>query len=318
MIRRWCCALALLPVLARAELVDRVAAIVNNDIITLSQVQDRARQELVALPPESDAEKANAARKAAMGKALDGLIGETLMAAQIKDQGVDVTESELEMSVESVKKAQNFTSEQFAQEIVRAGYTNESYRKFLRAHLARMKLLNLKVRSKVKISNEDLRAEYAKYARDESLDFEVHARHILVTVPPNATPEQVAALRAKAAALATEARKPGTDFADLARKSSDGPSAQSGGDLGFFRRGVMQAEFERAAFALAPGQVSDPLRTKFGWHVIKLVEKRSIGVPSFDEMKDQLREKMTNAQLDHYSEEYVKELRDAAAVDVKL
>src|SRR6185295_7575117 len=103
----------------------------------------------------------------------------------------------------------------------------------------------------------------------ESEDAEVHARHLLVQVSPKATPEQVEAARVKAVGLAAEARKSGVDFVELAKKKSEGPSASDGGDLGFFRRGVMVPEFERAAFGLPVGGISDPIRTKFGWHVIK-------------------------------------------------
>src|SRR6185295_16008606 len=135
----------------------------------------------------------------------------------------------------------------------------------MKKHLARLKLINLKVRSKVKVSDEDIKAEYSKVAKMDSEDAEVHARHLLVQVSPKATADQVEAARKKAASLADEARKPGVDFIELAKKKSEGPSAADGGDLGFFRRGVMVPEFERAAFSLPIGGISDPIRTKFGW-----------------------------------------------------
>ncbi len=146
----------------------------------------------------------------------------------------------------------------------------------------------------------------------------MHARHILVQVAPKATPEQVEAARLKALALANEARKPGVDFAALAKKKSEGPSAADGGDLGFFRRGVMVAEFEKAAFALPVGGVSDPVRTKFGWHVLKVEERRAVPPKPFEEVKEQLREKMLRAQLEKYTDQYVQELRAAGDGAVKL
>jgi peptidyl-prolyl cis-trans isomerase SurA len=193
-----------------------------------------------------------------------------------------------------------------------------AYRIFMRKHLSRLKLINLKVRSKVKISDEDLKAEYAKVARDETLDAEVHARHLLVQVQPKATPEQVEAARLKAVALMGEAKKAGVDFAELAKKKSEGPSASDGGDLGFFRRGVMVAEFEKAAFGLPVGGISEPIRTKFGWHVVKVEERRAVAPRPFEEVKEQLRDKLLRGQLERYTEQYVKELRAGAVVDVKL
>ena len=183
---------------------------------------------------------------------------------------------------------------------------------------ARRKLVAQQVRPKVKISDEDVKAEYARWSKSESSDPEVHARHILVQVAPNAPADAVEKARQKALALAAEARKPGVDFAGLAKQKSEGPSASDGGDLGFFRRGVMVPEFDKVAFKLKVGEVGDPIRTKFGWHVIKVEEQRSVGVKSFDEMKDELRDRMLMGQLEKYTEDYVQELKQGAAVEIKL
>jgi len=304
-------------VTARAELVDRVAAVVNNDIITLSEVEARAAPELAKLRSEPPDKRADL-REQIMKRGVDILIGEKLMEAQVRELNIEVTDQEIELGVEDVKKQNNITSEQFEQLLAQEGYTMSTYRSFMRKHMARMKLVNLKVRSKVKISDDDIKAEYAKWARDEAQDFEIHARHILVQVNSKATPEQVEAARVKAAALAAEARKPGVDFAELAKKKSEGPSAADGGDLGFFRRGVMVGEFERVAYATPVGQVADPVRTKFGWHVIFIEERRALAAPPFDEVKEQLREKMLRGQLERYTEQYVQELRAGALVEVKL
>lgn len=310
------CALLALPV--RAELVDRVAAVVNNDLIPLSEVEARAAPELQRLHAEPDGKRRGELRAQIVQKALDALIGEKLMEAQIKEFNLEVTESEIDLAIEDVKRQNNIDGAQFETLLGQEGYSLATYRSFMKKHLARLKLVNLKVRSRVKISDEDLKAEYAKQSRDESEDAEVHARHVLVQVPQKPTAEQVEAARQKALALAEEARKPGVDFAELAKKKSEGPSASDGGDLGFFRRGVMVAEFEKVAFTLKVGGVSDPVRTKFGWHVLKVEEKRSVPPRPFDEVKEQLREKMLRGQLEKYTEQYVKELRGAAVVEVKI
>jgi peptidyl-prolyl cis-trans isomerase C len=144
----------------------------------------------------------------------------------------------------------------------------------------------------------------AKAAYDEQIaklspEPEVRARHILVKTEQEAK-DLVKQL------------KGGADFTELAKKSSDGPSAQTGGDLGYFSRGQMVKAFEDVAFALKPGQIADPVQTEFGWHVIKVEDKRNRPVPSFDEVKDQLIASLVQNQL----KTVVQGLRTSAKVEI--
>jgi len=294
-----------------------VAAVVNNEVITLSEVEQRALPFLARAEVKDPKERASV-RQQLIRQSLDQLVGEKLMEQQLRDKNMDVTDQELDLTVEAVKEEQRLSSDQLEQALREQGYTMSSYREMLRKTLARRKLVAQQIRPKVKISDEDLLAEYNRWAKSESSDPEVHARHILVQVPAGASGADVEKARQKAGALAQEARKAGVDFAELARKKSEGPSAADGGDLGFFRRGVMVPEFDQVAFKLQEGQVGEPVRTKFGWHVIKVEERRAVGVKSFDEMKDELRDKILLSQMEKYTEDYVRELRQAAAVEIKL
>jgi len=301
-----------------AELVDRVAAVVNTDIIAQSEVEARAAPELMRLRGEPDAAKRTELRGVLIKRVLDGLIGEKLMDAQVRELNIDITEAEVDLGVDDVKRQNNVDGAQFDQLLAQEGYTLPAFRAFMKKHLSKLKLVNLKVRSKVKVTDEDLKAEYAKVSRDEQQDFEVRARHILVQVAPKATPEQAEQARLKAVSLMTVAKKPAADFAALAKAKSEGPSASDGGDLGFFKRGVMVAEFDKVAFGLPIDGISDPVRTKFGWHVIKVEERRAMAAKPFEELRDVLRDRLTRLQLEKYTEQYVQELRAAATIDIKL
>jgi peptidyl-prolyl cis-trans isomerase C len=127
---------------------------------------------------------------------------------------------------------------------------------------------------------------------------EVHARHILVETEDEAK------------AVADELKK-GADFADLAKKKSKDPGASDGGDLGFFTKEQMVPEFSSVAFALEPGKISDPVKSQFGWHIIKVEEKRNRKAPEFEQVKGQIETYVTRkAQA-----EYVAKLREAAKVE---
>ncbi len=308
------------PAVARAELVDRVAAVVNKDIIALSEVEKRAAPELERLTGTTRDPKERAElRTRVMKQALDVLIGEKLMEAEVKELGLGVADSELEAAMADVRRQNNIAdAAQFEQLLEREGFTLAAYKDFLRKQMERMKLVQFKVTPKVKVSEEDLKAAYTQYSRLEGEDAEVHARHILVQLDPKATPEQVEAARKKALALAEEARKPGVDFAKLAKEKSEGSSREDGGDLGFFRRGVMVPAFERIAFNLKEGEVSEPVRTQFGWHVLKVEERRAVDVVPYEQVKAELEGKLKLQKTEKFVEQYVQELRQKASVEVKM
>lgn len=149
------------------------------------------------------------------------------------------------------------------------------------------------------VTEAQARAAYDEQVGKLKPEPEVHARHILVKTEEEAK-DLVKQLRA------------GADFNELAKKSSDGGSAHSGGDLGYFSRGQMVKSFEDAAFALEPGQISDPIKSEFGWHVIKVEDKRNRPAPSFEEVKDQISASLVQAQL----KDTVQKLRSSAKVEV--
>ncbi|RKG73324.1 peptidylprolyl isomerase [Corallococcus exercitus] len=304
---------------ARAELVDKVAAVVNRDVIPLSEVQQRAAPELQRVNSEIDPHKRAEARAQLMKTALDTLIGEKLMEAEVAQLGITTTEAEVDELVQDVLKQNNVSDiTQFEQLLKNEGFTLASYKDMLRKRVVRDKLLRMKVGPKVKVTEEDLKAAYTQYTRLEGEDVEVHARHILVQVDAKATPEQVAAAKQKAEGIAQEARRPGMDFAALARARSEGPSAADGGDLGYFKRGVMVPAFEKAAFNLKEGEVSEPIRTNFGWHILKVEERRNVSVASYEEMKPKLESKLLNEKTEKFLDQYVQELRSKANVEVKM
>lgn len=297
------------------EVVDRVAALVNDDVVTLVEVQQRAG------PLHEQLLRANVkdARAEAQRRALEELIGEKLMDGELAGLHVDVSDGELDLAIEDVKKQNGITDPAaFEGALTAQGFTTRSYRDFMRKQLSKVKLLNIKVKSKIKIADEDVRTEWQRMAKLDSQDLELHARHLLIQVASDAPPEKVEEARKAALAALEKARTAGTDFAELARTSSQGPSAKDGGDLGWFRRGTMVPEFEKAAFQLEPGGTSEPVRTRFGWHLIHLDEKRHAAPRPFEEMKEQLREKLYREQIEKQTASYVADLKRAATIEIKV
>src|SRR6201995_966826 len=156
----------------------------------------------------------------------------------------------------------------------------------------------LAVEGKAATTDENMKKVYEEAAKQISGEQEVHARHILVE-----TEDQAKKIE--------DELKKGADFAELAKKESKDPGASDGGDLGFFTKEQMVPEFSTAAFALEPGKISDPVKSQFGWHIIKVEEKRNRKPPEFDQVKGQIETYVTRkAQA-----EYVAKLRTAAKVE---
>src|SRR6478752_7601128 len=151
---------------------------------------------------------------------------------------------------------------------------------------------------KAATTDEAMKKVYEDAAKQIAGEQEVHARHILVETEDEAK------------AIAEDLKK-GADFAELAKKKSKDPGASDGGDLGFFTKEQMVPEFSTVAFALEPGKISDPVKSQFGWHIIKVEEKRARKAPDFEQVKGQIETYVTRkAQA-----EYVAKLREAAKVE---
>jgi len=131
------------------------------------------------------------------------------------------------------------------------------------------------------VTEDALKARYQRDIANRPPEEEVHARHILV------------ASEAEAKTVLAEVKRPGANFADIAKRRSSDPGASNGGDLGFFKKGDMVPEFANAAFALKPGEISAaPVQSPFGWHIIKVEERRTAPPPKYEEVRDQLRSAM--------------------------
>jgi peptidyl-prolyl cis-trans isomerase SurA len=311
-------AFLLLPLLVHAELVDRVAAVVNNDIITLSELQKRAAPEVTRVAQESTGTERSQKQSVVMKKALDAMIDEKLVDSELRELKVSIGDKEVDAAIEEVKKSYNLTDDQLSMAVAKEGLTLSDYREQMRKQIARYKLINEKVRKNIKVSDADVKSEYDRMTRSEGEDYEVHIRHILIAVPRSAPQAQVEEARRKAAAIATEARQPGVDFAALAKKRSEGSSSSDGGDLGFFKRGTMVPEFEKVAFTLKTGEVSDPVRTQFGWHVLKLEEIRKLGMKPLAEVRPEIEERLRRQQAERLTTQYMETLRNAAVVEKKM
>lgn len=195
------------------------------------------------------------------------------------------------------------------------GLTESTVKEFARKEIYINNLIEQEIANNVTVTDEEIKKFYDentdKFIQTES----VKARHILIGVDANSGTEERTAARSKAEKLLTELRS-GADFPTLAQANSTCPSAAQGGDLGYFGKGQMVPEFEKAAFSLEPGQISDVIETQFGYHIIKVDEKKPAGTVTYSEAHDKIGSHLKLQKIQKAINEYIERLRQTAKVEI--
>lgn len=292
---------------------NEVAAKVNGVPITSTEL-NRSFLANVQVPYASVQEDPRA--KEVRRQILDNLIDRELLLQEAKTRKMSVPPKELDAELQKI--VQRFPSpEAFEKALTAQNFTLDSVKKDMEGQILRRQLVKQEVLDKTPVSVDDGQAFYEKN-KDKYVEQEqVRARHILIKVPQDASATDDANLKKKAGDVLKRAKK-GGDFAALAKEFSEDGSRADGGDLGFFARGQMVGAFEEAAFALKPGQVSDLVRTQFGYHIIKVEERKAAKSLSYDEAKEQVKEDMSREQTLSRYQEYMAALRSKSSIEVLL
>lgn len=307
-------AFALIPRIASSEVISSIVAVVNDDIITS---QDLAK-EIKQMAREANRKEPTSAEDIAKLRtvAVNRLVERRLVDQKIRELDIKVTEEEVRQSIEEVKKQNNMSQEKLVDALAGQGLTFDQYKAQIREQLERLRLMSQEVKAKVQVTvKEEL--EYYQANRGKFGEQELYrARHILFKVPPDASEAALEKIRAKVAVVLTEARL-GEIFENLAKKYSDDPNVSTdGGDLGTFRKGELLPEMEEVVLKLNPGEISEPVRSKSGFHIIKL-EKKFLGdIKPFDDVKAEVEASLYKQKSEARFTQWVSELKKNAAIEI--
>ncbi len=307
----------LVPLAAAPRVVDRIAAIVNGESVTLSELVERAGPDYGRAEDMRPGEAREQARAKALKAAFDGLVAEKLLRGQVAALGVEVSPAQVDAAIEDIKRRNHFTDRMLDEALASQGLDRPAFRTQVQRDLEAYQVLNVKVRSRVKVTDEDVRNYYQTNRELFGGDDEVKVRHIFLAVAAGAGAEEEARVRAAGRRI-LERLAAGEDFAKVAAEVSQGPSASEGGDLGWLRRGTVQPELERAAFALGAGGVSDLVKTRAGLHILKVEARRRGGARTFEEAKEEIRDRLANEQVEAFRNQYVAELRKDALIETRI
>jgi len=250
-------------------------------------------------------------------EAMDRLIEQELVRQAAVREGIEVKPEAVDEAVADLRAV--FDDElSFNLRLKDEGFTLESYREHV-AQLMAAKWYIDRVRVAVaEVSDEDLEAYYRANERRLTLPEQVRVRHILLTWKPMGTGDDRAAIREQMKPILARARA-GEDFAALAREYSDDFATKAiGGDTGLFARGKMVPAFERVAFSLEPGEISDPVETVFGVHILRLEEHHEARLLPLDEVREQLREHIREERMEKAERDEIERLREEAEIQVLI
>jgi len=295
------------------ELKDPVA-VVNGEPISKAQLED-AFKAAVEATGSTAAELTAEQKLAGYRQILDELIMDKLVSKASTD--IAVTEEDVASELAKLKK-QFPTEEAFDEQMKQAGQSPEKLTSTLRTMIQQQRWMKDKIAGKDAVGENDAKTFYDSNNSEFQNPETVKASHILFMVKKEDTEEVAKAKEAAAKKAAARANK-GENFTKLAKELSEEPGAkESGGDLGFFSKDRMVPEFSEVAFAQKPGDISKPVRTQFGWHVIKVIEKKPAGTMGFDEVKDQITTYLKSTKQREVVEAVLKDLKSQAKIESTL
>ena len=286
----------------------------NGEKITKAQLDD-AFDKAVQMTGVKAADLTAEQKMEGYRQILDELITEKLVSKA--SAGITVPQSEIDAQIAKIR-AQFPTEEDFSKQLAQVGQTPEQLSETIKKMLQQQQWLESQVSGKIEVTDEEAKKFYEANKAEFEQPETVKASHILFRVNKE-DPEDVVNKKLEEAKTAESRAKKGEDFMALAKELSEEPGAKdSGGDLGFFPKDRMVPEFAEVAFGQQVGDISTPVRTQFGWHVIKVTDKKAAGTLPYDEVKTQLIAYLKAKKQEEAAQSLLKSLRNSAQIESTL
>jgi len=278
------------PSAVRAEEIDKIVASVDGEPITMHDVRafaESAGRTLPAGDPTADPD---------FKDGLKGLIAQKLLAQEVAKYDDKIDETQIDKYIVEVEQDRNISDQQLKQSLMQNGVSWDDFRKQAKVELAKAMMLNEELRQHVTIPPEQIQAFYDAHHDEFTIKQEKYKlAQILIAVAPNATPAEVTAAKAKADEVHKKAAA-GEDFGELAKRYSDDDTKSQGGELGIFAPDDIMDEILAAIKNLQPGQISDVVRSKNGFHIIKVEQHAVAGLRPLAAVKEDIRNHLVDEQ----------------------
>ncbi|MBW2031420.1 MAG: peptidyl-prolyl cis-trans isomerase [Deltaproteobacteria bacterium] len=302
--------IGLLPLLTgpvSGEIVNRIVAIVNDDIITLYELNKRIK-ELTGLVPNDLRLKGEEEYLATRRQVLELLIDEKIARRKIDELGIRISKRRIDATIERVKEENRWTQEDLLRMLKEEGMTFEEYREKIKGELERVELINHEVKSKIVIREEEIRKYYEDHKERYRTEERVHLAGIFLVAGSRDQRDEMLRVEETGNRLLAELRN-GGDFASLARMYSRGPGAEDGGNLGVFELGQLDPTLSKVLKGLREGETSGLIRRPNGYQIIRLLKREGGQVKSLGQVRDAIYRILYRQEIDHLYSSWIKELR---------
>jgi parvulin-like peptidyl-prolyl isomerase len=305
------------PVSPGGAVVDRIVAVVNQEIITFSEIEKWSRPFQKEIQAEDRLERRERIQEV-FRKVLDRIIEEKLIEQEAKKSGIKVTSKEIDVAVEEVKQQNKINQEELEKALATEGLTLEAFKKDLEKRILRTKFVHSAVKVEQRAGEKELIEFFQKNVNQYWVNESYRPAHILFLIQQEATPEQIRGIRKKSQKV-LEKIKEGADFAKMAIEySEDTSSRKEGGDLGYFKKGELLPTLEREAMKLQVGEVSDLIRTEVGFHILKLLDRKGGEPPPFEEIKEKVQADYYEKELEKAYQQFLGKLKEKSVIEIKL
>ena len=300
-----------------AKIVEKIVAIVNGDIITLTELREISVPYLekmkLKFSLENDEEQIEEIEK----RILDQLIDEKLVKQEADRLEIVVDDKEVDIAVRDVMSKNNIAKDQFEQVLLEEGLTFEDYRKQLKDQMQKMRLLDQEIKSKIQITEKEVEKYYKENMDDYNTPPEVRIQQILLIIPSEASEQEINQIREKANGILQKIKE-GEDFTNMVKLYSQDATAATGGVMGAFRQGELLPGLNKVAFSLEVGEVSPVIQTSRGFHIIRVLDKRERQKMTKEEKWNEIENFLYNQKFEDEFKQWVKKIRKRSFVKVSL
>ena len=301
-----------------AELIDRIVAVVNNDLISLEDLNSQVKPYLekindIGYPPDKQRQMVFKVRE----DVLNQMIDQKLTDQEIARYKITASDKEVDNTIERIKKTNSLTDEALRQALSKEGITLEEYRKRTKENILRSSLVNREIKSKVVITKEEIKAYYDSHPDLYGFEEKYRLANVMIKYPESPDPSSRMQTQQKMAGILQEL-KAGKSIDEVTQTFSDSTAKVQGGELGTFSLSTLDPKIREALKDLKPGQYSGVIETDFGYQIFRLLDKVKTASKTLEDATAEIENKLYKDIVDQKFSKWLEELRSRSHIKITL